>query len=57
MSEKIYTDLNGEYLQKNPTWHIEDSPWKASQIVKMLARNPINPQMLFQSGYLDLILE
>lgn len=50
MSEKIYTDLNGEYLQKNPTWHIEDSPWKASQIVKMLARNPINPKYVAEVG-------
>jgi len=35
----IYT--NREYLQKNPTWHDEDSPWKASQVVRLLARNKL----------------
>jgi SAM-dependent methyltransferase len=35
----IYT--NKEYLQKNPTWHDEDSPWKASQIARLLARNKL----------------
>ena len=29
---------SGEYLEKNPTWHVEESPWKARQIMRMLAR-------------------
>jgi hypothetical protein len=33
----IYT--NGTYLRVNPTWHSEDSAWKARQIMKMLDRN------------------
>jgi hypothetical protein len=24
--------LSGEYQAKNPTFHVEDSPWKAEQI-------------------------
>lgn len=50
MAEKIYTEENGEYLKKNPTWHIEDSPWKAKQIIKMLSRNPINPKSIAEVG-------
>ena len=33
----IYTD--GTYLQRNPTWHSEDSAWKARQVMRMLGRN------------------
>jgi len=37
--EHIYTD--GSYLDKTGgTWHLEDSLFKAKQIVRMLARNP-----------------
>lgn len=50
MANKIYTEVNGEYLQNNPTWHIEDSPWKAKQILKMLSRNPINPKSIVEIG-------
>lgn len=50
MSETIYTDKNSEYLKKNPTWHVEDSPWKANQILKMLNRNPINPKTISEVG-------
>jgi SAM-dependent methyltransferase len=50
MPEKIYTEQEGEYLKKNPTWHIEDSPWKARQIIKMLSRNPINPKSIAEVG-------
>lgn len=30
----IYT--SGEYAMANPTWHAEDSPWKAKQIMRIL---------------------
>jgi 2-polyprenyl-3-methyl-5-hydroxy-6-metoxy-1,4-benzoquinol methylase len=50
MTDKIYTEVNGEYLKNNPTWHIEDSPWKAKQILKMLSRNPINPKSVAEIG-------
>lgn len=50
MTEKIYTEVNGEYLKKNPSWHVEDSPWKAKQIFKMLSRNPINPKSIAEVG-------
>lgn len=34
---KIYVD--GSYANRNPQYHVEDSPWKAQQILKMLDRN------------------
>lgn len=50
MADTIYTEKNGEYLKNNPTWHIEDSPWKAKQILKMLRRNPIHPKSIAEIG-------
>lgn len=41
---------SGRYLQENPTWHIEDSPWKASQVVKMLDKNRIVPATVCEIG-------
>lgn len=36
--EKVVTNLytSGEYAVAHPTWHAEDSPWKAKQILKIL---------------------
>lgn len=45
---EIYT--SGEYLEKNPTWHVEKSPWKAQQIMKMVARNGIAPRTICEVG-------
>lgn len=46
--QEIYT--SGEYLEKTPNWHIEDSPWKAKQIMKMLERNGIEPKAICEVG-------
>lgn len=48
MLESIYT--TGEYLQKNPTWHVEESPWKSTQILRMLAQNKIAPRTICEVG-------
>lgn len=48
MPEQIYT--HGDYLEKNPTWHVEDSPWKAKQIIQMMAKNNIVPQTICEVG-------
>jgi SAM-dependent methyltransferase len=37
--QNIYADTT--YLTNNPTWHEEDSPWKAKQIARMLAKHPL----------------
>ena len=41
---------SGEYLVKNPTWDIEDSPWKADQVCKILTQNSIYPKSVVEVG-------
>lgn len=48
MSDKMYTI--GEYLEKNPTWHVEDSPWKAKQILKLIRNNKLQPHSICEVG-------
>ncbi len=48
MLEELYT--SGEYLEKWPTWHVEESPWKARQIMRMMARNNIVPKTICEVG-------
>ena len=40
----------GDYLIRNPTWHVEDSPWKAKQIIRMLTRNSLAPKTICEVG-------
>jgi len=44
----IYTD--GEYLRMNPDWHVEESPWKAEQIIRMLRQNNLHPRTICDAG-------
>ena len=48
MFEEIYK--SGQYLDKNPLWHIEESPWKVKQIVRILTRNNIAPKTICEVG-------
>ncbi len=48
--QENYAVENSEYLKKNPTWHIEDSPWKATQILKMIERNKLQPCSVVEIG-------
>jgi SAM-dependent methyltransferase len=41
---------NGEYLSKNPTWHVEDSLWKAKQIARMLELHGLTPKTICEVG-------
>ncbi len=50
MTDSIYKGKNGEYLKNNPTWHSEDSKWKAGQIFKILENNHINPKSVVEVG-------
>ncbi|MFT5402598.1 MAG: 2-polyprenyl-3-methyl-5-hydroxy-6-metoxy-1,4-benzoquinol methylase [Verrucomicrobiales bacterium] len=45
---KIY--VSGEYHDKNPSFHVEDSPWKADQICKMLDGHKIQPKHICEIG-------
>ena len=48
MSGSIYSD--GSYLKSNPGWHVEDSPWKAQQVLRMLQQHNINPRTVAEVG-------
>lgn len=48
MFEELYT--GGSYLEKNPTWHVEESPWKAKQVLRMIAQNDIVPRTICEVG-------
>ena len=41
---------SGEYLKKNPDWHVEESPWKASGILQIMERNNIQPKTVCEVG-------
>lgn len=44
----IYSD--GAYLARNPSWHVEDSPWKARHIERILRQNAIIPRTVAEVG-------
>jgi ubiquinone/menaquinone biosynthesis C-methylase UbiE len=46
--KSIYT--NGEYFIKHPTWHSQDSPWKARHILYIMKRNSISPRTICEVG-------
>jgi SAM-dependent methyltransferase len=39
-----------EYANNNPSWHIEDSQWKANQILKIIKRNSLTPSSIADIG-------
>jgi 2-polyprenyl-3-methyl-5-hydroxy-6-metoxy-1,4-benzoquinol methylase len=45
---EIYED--GTYLEHHPSWHEEDSPWKARQILGIIERNSLNPKTICEVG-------
>jgi SAM-dependent methyltransferase len=44
----IYTD--GTYLEKNPGWHIDESPFKVSQILRMFEKLRLRPKTIAEVG-------
>ena len=47
-SGNIYTD--GDYLKNNPTWDVEDAPWKADLIFHMIQKHHIDPKTICEIG-------
>lgn len=47
-SQTLYQ--GGAYFAKNPRWHVEESPWKAKQVLRMLERNHISPTSICDVG-------
>ena len=42
--------LNNEYLAHNPTWDMEDAPWKAKVVAEVLESNEIQPASICEVG-------
>ena len=42
--------LDGEYLARNPGWHVEESAWKAQQVLRMLRQNNVAPKTICDVG-------
>jgi len=42
--------VSGEYLRANPSWDIEDSPWKAEKVAKILSGSGFNPVSICEVG-------
>lgn len=44
----IYSD--GEYARRQPTFHVEDAPWKAEHILAMLVKHGLHPARVVDVG-------
>lgn len=42
--------VTGEYLEKVPHWHTDDSMWKAKHVREMLQRNSLLPHIIGEIG-------
>ena len=40
----------GAYLERNPTYHVEDSAWKADQILAMIKKHDLQPRSVCEVG-------
>jgi len=47
-AEKLYT--SGNYLEKNPLWHTEESSWKAANVMRMINRHKISARTICEVG-------
>lgn len=47
-SGDMYRD--GDYLKNNPTWDVEDAPWKADLIFRMMEKHQLNPATICEVG-------
>jgi tRNA G46 methylase TrmB len=45
---QIYEE--GTYLDNNPSWHEEDSPWKTKQMLNIIEKNSLNPKRICEVG-------
>jgi len=46
--KEIYRD--GRYLEQNPSWHMEESPFKVRQILRMLKQQNLMPKTICDVG-------
>ena len=45
-----YRYISPDYLERNPTWHIEDSPWKAGLVTEVLHSQGLTPESICEVG-------
>lgn len=50
MAHPVLQYLNSDYLEHNPNWDLEDTPWKANIVAAILARNGIQPSSICEVG-------
>ncbi|HEV2581577.1 MAG TPA: class I SAM-dependent methyltransferase, partial [Ktedonobacteraceae bacterium] len=48
MTQDFYT--SGEYLQENPTWHADESPWKVAGVLGILKKRRLQPKTIGEIG-------
>jgi hypothetical protein len=48
LDRNLYID--GDYLEKNPLWHADESPFKVTQILRMLQKNNLQPKSVCEVG-------
>jgi|SRR5437773_3452274 len=48
MIQDLYT--SGRYLDRNPLWHADESPWKAKYVLQLMARNGLKPKTICDVG-------
>lgn len=48
MYHQLYTE--GKYLNNNPTWDVEDSAWKAQQILSIISENKLQVNSITEVG-------
>jgi cyclopropane fatty-acyl-phospholipid synthase-like methyltransferase len=48
LKRNIYTD--GRYLDNNPSWHTDESPFKVKQILRMLQTHRLQPKTICEVG-------
>jgi SAM-dependent methyltransferase len=47
-TDAIYSDCT--YLENNANWHLEDTPWKAAEILRIVGRNKVDWQHAVEVG-------
>jgi SAM-dependent methyltransferase len=48
MADNMHGD--GSYPENNPSWHVEDSPWQAKKIIKMIEKHHMDPSSVCEIG-------
>jgi len=50
MAHPVERYLSGDYFKSNPTWDMDDAPWKAGLILSVLKKNKIIPASICDVG-------